>query len=139
MDAVRFAFVIIFIMISVFMGFFSIQKLSFLPNTQYSLKNNYIKLAFYSSINAVCDIVFSVITLFWCGEGEFGTGWEVLSAMSVILLYAPPCIIVSARLKKRMPNYKKTSVKHVNALNTTIFFKAVFAFFATIFLVECCF
>lgn len=129
--------IFVFSCISVFLGFFSIKKVTSLPDPQFSLKGNYARLALYSSLSAIVDFLMLIFVIIFCGEGTFGTGIELVVALCVAGIYSPACIVCSHRLKKRMKNYGKINVRYINALNYTIFFKVLFSFFATIFFIEC--
>lgn len=136
MYIVKLSVVIIFSFISLFMAFFSIKKINSFPNSKFSPKGNLGRISLYSSMGAYLDIIMSVIIVCFLGEGEFGTGIELIVFVCTILLYTPWCVISSHRLKKRMKDLGELKIHRINVLNFTAFFKAVFASFATIFFVE---
>lgn len=136
MYIVKLSVVIIFSFISLFMAVFSIKKINSFPSSKFSQKGNLGRISLYSSIGGFWDIIMSAIIICFLGEGDFGTGIEFIVFLCTILLYTPWCIISSHKLKKRMKDFCELKVHRINALNFTAFFKAVFAFFATIFFVE---
>ncbi len=69
--------------------------------------------------------------------GDYGTGLELLGVLIVLLLYSPPCILTSYRLKQRMKDYTKDyDVTRTNALNCSIIFKVMFILVEVIWIVE---
>ena len=105
MYILKLSIVIVFTIISLFTAVFSIIKINNLPNRKFSIKGNYGRIAIYSSIGAVLDLLMAVITIIFCGVGDFGTGIEFMMALIVMIVYTPICLISSHKLKRRMNDH----------------------------------
>lgn len=130
-------FKLLFLAVSIITGVLGIVKLNNLPSQQYSLKQNYWRIAIFSSLGAILDFAMFWIIVGFIPPGDYGTGFELLAVFIVIILYSPPCIITSIRLKQRMKDYNKEyDVTKTNALNCSIVFKVMFILVEVIWIVE---
>ena len=125
-------------MISLGVGVLGFVELTRTPRKAYSLQKNYWRIAIFSCVGALYDIVMFVVLGKVIPPGEYGTGIEIIAATAVLILYAPACIITSYRLKRRMHQYNNgdRDISRMNALNCSIVFKVMFVALATIWLVE---
>lgn len=128
---------LLFLAVSIITGVLGIVKLYNLPSQQYSVKQNYWRIAIFSSLGAILDFTMFWIIICFIPPGNYGTGLELLGMFIVIVLYSPPCILTSIRLKQRMKDYNKDyDVTKTNALNCSIVFKVMFILVEVIWIVE---
>ncbi len=125
-------------LISIAISVLSVIDLNRIPYSKYSLRGNYWRIVFSSTVVCLIDIIMTVIILHNIPDGEYGTGVEILAVIMILIIYAPICVITSIRLKKRMKKFNDEmhDVSQMNALNCSIFFKAVFVLFEVIWLLE---
>lgn len=130
-------FKLLFLVVSTLAGVLGIVKLNNLPRQQYSVRQNLWRIAIFSSLGAILDFVMFWIIVASIPPGDYGTGLEWIAVFTVIMLYAPACIITSIRLKQRMKDYNtEYDVTRTNALNCSIIFKVMFILVEVIWIVE---
>jgi len=123
------------LIMSAFLGFLGIVKVDHLPDDSLSIRDNYKRLAIYSSLGAFYDVImFILIGFFALSPGNYGTVLVYISIVSVLLFYAPACVLVSIRTKKRFDKYRdsKYNASRINCLNCSIVFKVLFVLVATL-------
>lgn len=128
---------IAFLAASFIAGVLGIVKLNQLPLPKYSVRQNFWRIAVFSSIGAILDFVMFWVVVYSVPPGDYGTGIEWLAVLMVLVLYAPACIITSIRLKRRIKKYTtEYDVRRTNALNCSIVFKAMFILVEVIWILE---
>jgi len=126
-------------MISFAIGIFGIIKLNILPSDKYTLNGTLWRIVIFSSISSLYDFIMIILVAFFLmPHGEYSADFGILTMLIILIVYAPACIITSFRLKKRMKKIEgsKYNINRINALNCSIFFKALFFFFGTIWFLE---
>ena len=129
---------LICMLISIVLGILGITTLNRLPNKNKTPKENFWRIAVFSSIGCFYDMIMFVVIARVIPPGEYGTGAEVIAMIVVLLGYMPACIITSKRLKSRMKEYEnaKYDVNKMNSLNCSVIFKVMFIMMEMIWLVE---
>lgn len=130
---------IIFVVISIISAIIGIVRINGLPKEQYSYKQNYWRIAIYSTISAFLDFIMFTIILFGFPEKEITTsGIETIISLLIIIIYTPVCIITTKKLKQRIKNYDndRFEVKTVCGLISSLVVKIFFAYFITIWIVD---
>lgn len=129
---------LLFLIVSLFSGIFCIIQLNRLPDEKIEPNGNYWRVAIYSSISGFYDVIMIVVLCQLIPEGNYGTGYEFMAALLILIIYTPVCFITSFKLKRRMRGYNgdKYDVRRINALNSTIPFKALFVLVEVVWMLE---
>ncbi|MBE6768403.1 MAG: hypothetical protein E7549_05760 [Ruminococcaceae bacterium] len=126
------------LVISIVISIVSLVELNRIPYPGLTLHQNYWKIMIFSSIGWIYDLILFVVIGQMIPPGEYGTGYEVLAVIVVLIIYTPICVVTSLRLKRRMKNLEKekSRTSRINCLNASVVIKVMFIFLLTIWIVE---